>query len=134
MSLYNEGLGHGSARFIGNVIKCALLESGYTFDETHNGFAAITAYETGATVYVAGGSTLANTGTTIDDTNDIQYDTADDVAFGLLDAGNAQYAVIYDETANLLLRYIDFGTSRTFNGGAVTLSFTNNRVRTRQAA
>lgn len=136
MALYNEGFGLGSARYSTNTIKCALLTASYTPDVDHNGFAAVSSFELGTsdTGYTAGGETLTGKSTTIDDTNDVVHDIADDVDFGALDNGSVRYAVIYDETADVLIRVIDFSTTRTLNGGNVALRFTNSRIRTRQAA
>jgi hypothetical protein len=96
----------------------------------------VSPYELGTsgTNYTAGGATLANKTSVTDDTNDLGYDGADDVEFSTLDSGSVRYAVIYDETANVLLRVIDFVTTRTLNGSDVFVRFANNRVREHVAA
>lgn len=134
MGLYNEGLAHGSARYLANVIKCALVTSAYSPNVDHNGYAAFSTNEYATSPYTAGGVALSSKVLNIDNTNDLVHEEAADVSFGNLVSGTARYAIIYDEDADLLLRYIDFGSDKTFNGGSVTLRFTNSRVRTRQAA
>lgn len=134
--LYNEGLAHGSARFQANTIKVALLTASYTPDADHNGYAAISPYELGTsgTNYTAGGNTLANKTSVVDDTNDLAYDGADDVEFSSLDNGSVRYAAVYDSTANILLRLIDFTTTRTLNGSDIFVRFANARIRETVAA
>jgi len=130
MAIYNVGLAHGGDRWTGNTIKCALLTAGYTIDVDHEDYADISGSESAATGYTTTGHAVTGRSVSVDNTNDVSYLIADDVAFGALNSGSVRYAVLYDSTDDVLIRVIDFGTTRTLNGGTVTLRFTNNRVRT----
>lgn len=134
--LYLVGQGIGTDDFVANTIKCALLTASYTPDVDHADYADISGFElsNSGTGYTTGGVTLTSKSESIDTTNDVVHDLADDLAFGNLSSGSIRYAVVYDSTDDKLIRYIDFTTTRTLNGSAVTLEFTNGRVRTRQAA
>lgn len=136
--LYNEGLAHGGTEWASNTIRCALLTASYSPDKDHKGWAAVSSYELGAAGgYTTKGGTpgiLTSKTTVNDDTNDDYAAGAADVAFGALTTGSIRYAVIFDDTDDLLLRVIDFTTTRTLNGSNVSLLFTNNEIITRAAA
>lgn len=136
MGLYNEGLAIGSNRWDTSTIKLALVTASYTPDVDHKGYAAFSTQELSGAIsgYTSGGVALA-TSFSVDDTNDALYLTVTaDPNWASIASGSIRYGVIYDETNDLLIRWLDFVTTRTLSSSAVTIRFTNNRVVTKQAA
>ena len=96
----------------GITLKCALVTSSYTADkDAHENFDDIT-NEISGTGYTAGGATLANVSTNIDDTNDRGELDADDVTWASSTL-TARAGVLYYSTGtaatSTLIAYIDFG-------------------------
>lgn len=117
--------------FLGNTtapsgtLKVALMD-GYTFDETHAFWSDVSASETSATGYTAGGQALDNVTTTQTDPNNGAYIDHDDEAFTGL-TGTAGGAMYYFDTGtpstSLLVGYKVFSDGeQTVANGTITVT------------
>lgn len=115
-------VGVGNIDLDGDSFKIALLTSSYTPDSTDEVFSDLSAYETNATNYTAGGATLANV-TYVEASGTSKFD-ADDVTFVNLTGTNIRYAVVYDTSSNNRLCVLfDFGTARSPSSENLKLTF-----------
>ena len=112
----------------GDTIKVALMATAHSgSDKDDNGWSSVSTNEVTSTVgYTAGGATLANQATSVDDTNDYGKFTADDVTWSSSTI-TAYYAVIYDDTvatpAKPLIASIDFSGAKSSNNGNFTIEW-----------
>lgn len=105
----------------GTTVKCALLGSGYTFDqENHEHWSDVSANEVSGTGYTAGGAALANKAVT--EASRITKFDADDVVW-TNSSITARYAVLYETTNNHLILCVDFGENKTSSGGSFTIQW-----------
>ncbi|MEW6555093.1 MAG: hypothetical protein AB1384_12500 [Actinomycetota bacterium] len=105
----------------GTTIKCALLGSGYTFDqETHDDWSDISANEVSGTGYTAGGAALANKA--LSEASRVTKFDADDVVWSNSTI-TARYAVLYEVSTGKLILCIDFGENMSSSGGSFTITW-----------
>lgn len=146
MAWYNSGKGAilhpsmstplsiGEAPFSLNsdVIKVALMASGYSFDADHDFFDDAVANEISATNYSSRGAALTSKTFTIDTTNDRAEMTCDPLTFSSIGNGAndtfTQIIVLREQdsgasNANSILVAHTSVASTTTNGGDITLNF-----------
>lgn len=110
-----------------DTFKVALLTNSYTPDSTDEYFSDLSAYETNATNYTAGGQTLNNV--SVGESSGVTKFDADDETFLNLSGSNIRYAVIYDTTAsNLLVCLLDFGIDRSPSAENLKLTFASGGI------
>lgn len=93
------------------TLKMMLLNNAATFDATHTALATVAgANEVSGNGWTVGGEPLANVAITIATTNDAKLD-ADDITKTATggNIGPARKALIYDDTGDVPLWFIDFG-------------------------
>lgn len=119
-----------------DVIKVALIASGYTPNADHNTMSEVT-NELSGTGYASGfaGSgrkTLGTKAITEDDTNDLAKFTAANLTWTAINAGTAIGAVVYqhitDDATSPLLAWIDGGFPVTTNGADLQVNWASNGV------
>lgn len=117
-----------------DTFKAALLTDSYTPDSTDEVFSDLSAYETNATNYTAGGETLQNVA--VSEASGVTKFDADDVTYVNISGSNIRYVVVYDTTqSNRLLVMLDFGTARSPSSENLKLTFNANGLfRQQQAA
>lgn len=125
-AIYNSfkaDIGDGTLDWDTDTFKIALVTSTYSPDiDTHNNFTTHVTNEVVGTGYTAGGATLTTSAPTVDTTNDwAEYD-ATDVTWSASSI-TARGAVIYKNTTEELVCYIDFGSDKTSSSGDFTVQF-----------
>ena len=118
--IVGELLGLGALAWNTDTLRLALLDSGYTFDAAHTGFADVTAAEISGTGYIQGGFAL--TGTAVLRYASVTALDADDLTLSGM-SGVFRSGVVYlDATRNgidrPLLKYLLFDNTP----GDVTLA------------
>lgn len=115
-----KGFVAGDINWMGDTIRCALLASTYSMDlEAHEFFDDVSAHETSATGYTAGGQALLN--------KQADYSIGDywvtldaDDPLWVTMTGSAAYAVVYCDTGtpstSRLLTCHDFGGNQNAYG------------------
>lgn len=132
-SLYGKALTHfvkGEISYLSDPIKVALLTSAYTFNQdVHETFADVVAAESVGSGYTARGQLLGTKTVTYDAaTNRARAFAADSVwtpaAGGSLATA---HAVVYKDTGtnstSWLIGYVNFGTTVTTTGAALTINW-----------
>lgn len=121
LSLFNktlEYMGDGTIDIDNDTLKVALLND-YTFDGDHINFSSEVSLDeiSAGSGYDAGGASLVNVGWAYDAGDGYTKLTADDVNFTATadSIGPVDGAVVYSETADKVLYYIDFGQSYTMD-------------------
>ena len=106
----------------GDTFKIALLTTSYTPDSTDEYFSDLSAYETDATNYPAGGQELDNV--SVSEASGVTTLDANDETFINLTGTNIKYAVVYDTTAsNLLVCLFEFSITRNPTAENLKLTF-----------
>jgi hypothetical protein len=123
------GVGEAPLALLLDVVKVALIEAGYTFNNDHEQFDEITNEGT-ATNYTTQGNALATKATTQDNTGDRAEFDADDTVFSSLGNGGnmtfTQIVILREQDAGAtaanseLMAHSAVG-STTSNGGDVTM-------------
>lgn len=116
-----------------DTFKLMLVTSTYTPDvDAHADRADVTNEVTG-TGYTTGGATVANTGTTQDDTNDQAVFDGDDVTWAsstITAAGAVLYKNTGSAATDLLVKYFDFGGDESSSAGPFTVQFDSDGILT----
>lgn len=118
----------GDVDMLVDDIKVVALNSGYTFDRTHDFLSDITGG--GSNVVVTSGNLASKTVTQVN--NKAVFDAAD-VAFGNVNNGTVTQYVIYKDTGvagtSQLILHVD-GYSQATNGGPLNLAWadTENKI------
>ncbi len=123
------GVGEAPLALLLDIVKVALIEAAYTFDNDHEQFDEVTNEGT-ATNYVTRGNALGTKATTQDNTGDrAEFDAADTVFSSLGNGGNmtfTQIVILREQDAgptaanSELMAHSAVG-STTSNGGDVTM-------------
>ena len=112
----------------GSNIKVMLLNNSHAFTATHNVKGDVDTNDIGSqTVYVAGGSALANPAVTQGATT--KWD-ADNHAYGPGESLTAYHAVLWDDdnaTDDLICSF-DFGGAKTVSNGTLTIEWHTNGI------
>ena len=117
---------------VNDDIKLALLDSNHTQDkDTHEFFDDVNANEVSGTGYTAGGQSIANTSTAVDDTADDGTFDGDDVVWSNASI-TARYGVVYkdtgDNSTSPIIGIFDFGQDFTAAAGDFTVSFNSDGI------
>ncbi len=132
---YNKGkfdVLNGSTVLLASGIKCMLVNSAYSFVDTHNFVSDVSANEISVTNYTGGfagsGRKLLTAKTvTEDDTNDLAYFDAADLTWTALGAGATIGGAILireltTDANSVVLAFMDLTDTAT-NGGDITISW-----------
>lgn len=105
-----------------DTFKIALLANTYTPDSSDEYFSDLSAYETDATNYTAGGQELDNV--SVSESGGVTKFDADDEIFLNLTGANILYAVVYDPSASdLLVCLFEFSAARSPSAENLKLTF-----------
>ncbi len=105
--------------------KIALLGPSYTPDPAHNDWSDVSGFETTATGYTSGGTTLTIETPTINTATGLYVFEFADVTWASL-TGDVRYAVVYRNSGSKpLMGWIDWGSTVTRNQAEFTVAFPN---------
>ncbi len=128
-----ERLGLGELDLDTDTIKCALLSSTYTGNETKDSdsWSDVSTYEVSGTGYVAGGEDVSSVSMAESDANDNAVLDGDDVSW-TSSTITARWAVLYDDThaSDALIAAFDFGTDKSTSGTTFTVEWHTDGILT----
>lgn len=104
------------------ALKLMLLDNDATFTASHTAISSISGDEVSGNGWDTGGELLDNAAVTVVTTNDAKLD-ADDISVTATggNIGPAYKGVIYDDTGNYPLAFIDFDGAQTAGNGTAFL-------------
>lgn len=132
-SLYGKSILHfarGEIAYLGDSIKCALLSSGYTFDQdAHETFADVSGFEVSGSGYTARGAALTGRTATYTAADNKTRCLAED-SYWTPASGqtlSAAKAVVYKDTGtnatSWLIGFVDFGAVISATGAPLTINW-----------
>lgn len=117
------------------TLKCMLLANTYTPDnDAHEFIDDVSANEVSGSGYTAGGATVSNVSTTVDNANDRSAIDADDPVFTEVTLTDVRYAVFYIDTGtpatSPILQVNDLGADQNPSAADLTIQIGANGLMT----
>lgn len=134
--VYNKGkyeILSGGVDLLTDTIKVMLVDSTYTYADTHNFISDVVADEVSGTGYTggyggAGRKTLSNKQVTEDDTNNrAEFDDTADLTWSSVSIGTVGGAILVEERTSdsdsPVVAFLDFSPDAVTNGGDLTIQW-----------